>query len=147
MKHTDIALHDLLTAGQHISSGNLVAAVGVTSKVLAHLALALAEQEDTADVATVVAGRPIEDFRSPGLPHLYNTVLGYLAEYEPEILETIDNLPEATVRDGFWLSARYRLSYGCSSPKVGAPKVLQEFGIKEVNCYPISLLARRLSAA
>lgn len=78
-------------------------------------------------------------------PDGFDTVLGYIAKHRPEVLDFMDMNPEATTRDGFWLTnqAKVRKLKVC---KVLAPEVLRKQGrhIEMVNAYPVSLLAERL---
>jgi hypothetical protein len=86
----------------------------------------------------------LAQYMSP-CPEGYDTVLGYLAKNHPADLEFMDTDPEATVRDGFWLTARAKAK-GIKMCKVLAPEVLRKQGrhIEMVNAYPVSLLAERL---
>jgi hypothetical protein len=77
------------------------------------------------------------------VPEGYDTVLGYLAKYQPEVLDMYDySDPKATQRDGWWLKAT-TLRMGRVAPLVDAPPVLQRVGITEVRAYPVDVLARR----
>lgn len=87
-------------------------------------------------------GYQYADFRSPGLPRGYDTVLGYLAKYDPCTLALIDGEAEATQRDGWWLRHRCREA-GLEVVKVAAPLFLKDQGVSQVNAYPEHLLAKR----
>lgn len=77
------------------------------------------------------------------VPPGFDTVLGYLAKYHPDVLATFDYAePAATQRDGFWLSHRTR-ERGLPPFTVEAPPVLREQGIMNVRAYPVALLAQR----
>jgi hypothetical protein len=84
----------------------------------------------------------ISRFKSP-VPPGWNTVLGYLAETNPEALFLMDPDAEATQRDGWWLTNQCRRE--CIVPiKVQAPAHLLQQGIFTVNAYPLRLLQQRL---
>lgn len=77
------------------------------------------------------------------VPKGYDTVLGYLAKYHPDVLDTFDHAdPSATQRDGYWLKHRAR-EQGLAVWMVTAPPILQAAGITVVNSYPLELLAQR----
>lgn len=75
-------------------------------------------------------------------PSGYDTILGYLAKFEPTRMELIDQDAEATQRDGWWCTHRAN-ERRLQVHKVQAPPFLQEQGIETVNAYPTSLLAER----
>jgi hypothetical protein len=76
---------------------------------------------------------------TPDVPAGFDTVLGYLAKYHPEILDTMDYTnPAATKRDGWWLMHRCKHYH-----VVNAPPVLRACGILYVNAWPLELLAQR----
>lgn len=79
------------------------------------------------------------------VPPGYDTILGYLAKVNPEMLELIDKDPEATQRDGFWLPHQAK-KRGMAVIKVDACLWLSKFGVSAVNAYPVSLLAERFQA-
>ena len=96
---------------------------------------------------------PANDNVAPGTPLHYvsalcppgwDTVLGYLAKTNPDLLNIMDRTPEATQRDGYWLTARTRKRYGVEPVKVPACLWLQRQGIETVNAYPLTLLRERL---
>ena len=75
------------------------------------------------------------------VPEGYDTVLGYLAKHHPDILDLIDRTdPDATARDGWWLSHRCKDSV---QQYVLAPECLRAAGIKRVRLWPIALMAQR----
>lgn len=80
---------------------------------------------------------------SPNVPTGYDTVLGYLAKYHPEVLDMFDyTKPQATARDGWWLKHQCE-KRGIVPVIVIAPPVLRGCGIDTVNAYPLSLLEKR----
>jgi hypothetical protein len=101
---------------------------------------ALAELEQA--MARTVSLR-FADCMSPNVPGGYDTVLGYLAKHHPDVLDQFDYTdPQATQRDGFWLSHRVRKRGGLPV-QVMAPMCLRRAGIETVNAYPLDLLAKR----
>lgn len=96
-------------------------------------------------VAAMDPPRPLPDERylSPDLPAGYDTVLGYLAKTNPEALAIMDKEAEATLRDGWMLTAVAK-SQGIKPVKVRACQFLEAQGIFEVNAYPVHLLKQRL---
>jgi hypothetical protein len=84
------------------------------------------------------------DFKSPGVPEGYDTVVGYLSQYETRIWELMDHFAEATQRDGFWLMHRAR-ERNLNVYRVQACPWLIRQGIFQVNAYPLSLLRERFS--
>jgi hypothetical protein len=101
------------------------------------------EDLDAMDVSDTINGRDVRAYFSPELNNSFGetiyTVLGYLAEYHPEIIEASGDAASQTQRDGFWLTRRYPVN----PAKVKAPLVLREQGIDTVNAYPKWLLAQR----
>lgn len=89
-------------------------------------------------------GIPDPDYKSP-CPEGYDTIVGYLTEYEPGMWEIMDAYAEATQRDGWWLMHRCR-ERGITPIRVPAPPWLVRQGIFEVNSYPIDLLRERFSS-
>lgn len=84
-------------------------------------------------------------YLSPDVPAGWQTVLGYLATYQPLLLDTLDcSYPETTQRDGFKLSHWCRRE-GYSVRRVLAPPVMAAMGVCEVRVYPLSLLERRFA--
>lgn len=69
----------------------------------------------------------------------YDTVLGYLAKHQPGTLELLDQVPDATIRDGFKLRA-LAIKRDLPVLKVDASPFLRSFGIEQVNSYPIRIL-------
>lgn len=84
----------------------------------------------------------VDPYRSP-CPTGWDTVIGYLAETNPEALLLMDEDAEATLRDGYWLTNRCR-RMGVNPIKVPAPGVLVKQGVFVVNAYPVELLKQRL---
>lgn len=82
-------------------------------------------------------------YASPDVPEGWNTVLGYLAETNPEALALMDKDAEATLRDGYWLAARCK-RLGIKPIKVTASTILLQQGVWQVNAYPLWLLTERL---
>jgi hypothetical protein len=84
-----------------------------------------------------------EDCLTP-VPEGFDTVLGYLARYHPDVLAVMGDYadPQVTVRDGFKL-AHMAKRYGCTVLWVEAPPALKAQGIDKVRAYPLSLLAKR----
>lgn len=76
------------------------------------------------------------------VPPGWDTWVGYLAKHRPEILANMDETPEATQRDGWWLQHRC-LERGIIPVKVPAPEVFRSDGIDQLNAYPVELLAER----
>lgn len=76
------------------------------------------------------------------VPCGYDTVLGYLAKSDPELLAYLIDRPEDTLRDGFKLSHWCRRE-GWTIHKVDASPWLRRQGILQVNAYPVELLQRR----
>lgn len=152
----DTAIMEALgLAISHTARGRYAAAVGVASLALAHLALALSGDDETPVGGRSggfeqrdgpIHGRPLKDYLSPIPLEGYDTVLGFLAKHDPETLELMDDPefnPEATARDGWWLTHQFRRRYSGEPPKTSSPPVLRSVGIHEVNMYPVSLLKER----
>jgi hypothetical protein len=89
-----------------------------------------------------INGFPVSYYTSDIPYRQYDTVLGYLAKHYPERLELIDQVPDATMRDG-WALKHHCARVGQPVYKVKAPLFLQDEGIEEVNAYPIEILAHR----
>lgn len=84
-----------------------------------------------------------EDCISPTRRPGYDTILGYLAKEQPEILSLLEGAEkDGTLRDGFWLTNKCR-QLGYAVIKVRAPEILRNQGIDFVNAYPVSLLRER----
>lgn len=93
-----------------------------------------AEESEAADVAPEFA-----DAVSRGVPEGFDTVLGYLAKRHPEVLALMDwRDPEATARDGLWLSHRYKFQV-----YVPACVALRNRGLMRVRAWTVDLLAER----
>lgn len=78
------------------------------------------------------------------VPEGYDTVLGYIAKNNPEMIAFDMWDAEATQRDGFWCK------HECNRRdlpicKVVAPGILQDQGITLVNAYPVVVLRSRIS--
>lgn len=84
----------------------------------------------------------VSDYLSPYLPLGFDTVLGWLAKNDPVVLSMMDETPEATARDGFWLCHRCK-ALGIKPVKVPASAFLVRMGLFDVNSYPVELLAER----
>lgn len=82
-------------------------------------------------------------YLSPDCPEGYETVVGYLARFNPWAIRCGLADPEATQRDGFWLKHRSS-ERGIAVVKVKAPAAFAADGIEHVNAYPVSLLQERL---
>lgn len=93
------------------------------------------------DNALVERGRVSLTYLSP-CPHGYETILGYLAKSDPELLAYLVERPEDTQRDGFKLTHWCRVE-GLRVHKVEASPWLRRQGILTVNAYPVELLQRR----
>lgn len=81
-------------------------------------------------------------FASPDVPFGYDTIVGWVAKNRPEIIETMGTAAWLHSRDGLWLANQAR-KRGLKVHKVGAPPVLLDQGIEEVNAYPVELIAER----
>ncbi len=117
----------------------------VLSSTLTRIADAL-EMLTTNAEKTVPTGGAVPDnvFVSPDVPQGYNTVLGYLAETHPEMLDLMRDPLEDTVRDGYWLTHQAH-KRDIQVHQVEASSYLRDHGIEQVNAYPIHLLAERLA--
>jgi hypothetical protein len=100
---------------------------------------------DIGTAALYAAPVPDPDYKSPGMPEDYETVVGYLSQYEARVWELMDHYAEVTQRDGWWLMHRAR-ERNLNVYKVQACPWLIRQGIFEVNAYPISLLRERFSS-
>lgn len=115
--------------------------------------LELLREPGTAAIAPKAAEKPCrvapkrhEGYVSVDVPAGWQTVLGYLAIYLPEYLDTLDcSYPETTQRDGYKL-AHWCKQEGYRERRVPAPYVLQAMGIDTVRAYPIALLDRRFKS-
>lgn len=74
----------------------------------------------------------------------FNTVLGYLTEYDPIILDLMNDPIRDTQRDGFWLTHRAK-QRGLPVIKVPAPKAVTTRypEVTQLNAYPVGLLRER----
>lgn len=78
-------------------------------------------------------------------PPGYQTVLGYLATHEPEMLELLDKDPSATADDGVWCGHRC-IVLGVEPVQVRAcPWLADEHGIARSVAYPIRVLQERFA--
>ena len=76
---------------------------------------------------------------TPDVPDGFDTILGYLAKHDPDVLDQFDYYdPQATQRDGFWM-----MHHATDRRVVSAPACLQMRGIKVVNAWPLSALQER----
>ncbi|KAA3452749.1 hypothetical protein C7I87_00795 [Mesorhizobium sp. SARCC-RB16n] len=91
----------------------------------------------------VSAAVPTNPYASADLPAGYNTVLGYLAEVNPEALDLMGDPIADTQRDGYWLTHQASRK-DIQIVTVEAPAPLKAVGIDTVNAYPIELLRKRL---
>ena len=80
-------------------------------------------------------------FGSPCVPG-YDTVVGYLAKYHPEMIDLLSDPIADTRRDGILL-ARECKRKGRDVHKVDAPTIFQDEGIATLNSYPVDLLKVR----
>lgn len=114
--------------------------------IRAQLTAALEELEDLErSIAHVPQALRHQDALSPDVPPGFETILGYLAKHQPEILDEIDySKPEVTARDGWWASHQAR-RIGRKPVLVSAPPCLQRQNISHVNAWPVSILERRWS--
>lgn len=84
---------------------------------------------------------------TPDVPQGYDTVLGYLAKYHPDVLDHVDYYdPTVTQRDGWKLShqvATRALGGNWDCVYVDAPPCLRLSNIERVRAYPVELLAKR----
>jgi hypothetical protein len=83
------------------------------------------------------------DAISNKVPPGHDTILGYLAKHQPEILDTVDYAdPEVTKRDG-WALAHACRRKGLRAVYTPAPAALKRRGILVVRAYPVELLEAR----
>ena len=96
-------------------------------------------------VAEVAASFPVATalWISPDVPVGYNTIVGYLAENHPEVLDLMPCVVSGTIHDGYWLTHQANRA-GLPVAKVAAPVPFREAGIDQINAYPVALLAKRL---
>lgn len=95
-------------------------------------------------LGNTVSNVPSSPWGSPDVPIGYNTVIGYLAETHPEMIDLMDDPISGTARDGYWLT--HRASHrDLTVHKVVAPAPFKEMGIDLLNAYPVELLAERLN--
>ena len=81
-----------------------------------------------------------KDAATKVVPKGYDTVLGFLAKWHPEILDVIDwHDPSATLRDGLWCMHRSKGSEMWAK----APQAMLEMGLKKVRAYPLEILKQR----
>lgn len=72
----------------------------------------------------------------------YDTILGFLAREQPEVLDLMSEPISDTVRDGFAMRNISKRA-GVFAVKVAAPPGLIAAGITEVNAYSLELLRGR----
>ncbi|MEY9719252.1 hypothetical protein ABIA22_001742 [Sinorhizobium fredii] len=115
------------------------------NKTLARIADALEAIAGTGKCSIKPLGSvPSSPWMSPDVPKGYNTVVGFLAETHPEVLDLMDDPVSGTARDGYWLTHRANRT-GRTVHKVDAPAPFKDMGIDELNAYPLDLLAERLN--
>ena len=108
---------------------------------------ALAQAQAIVDGITTrlraIETRKHEQAITADVPAGWDTVLGYLAKFHPEVLDCFDyTKPASTARDGWWLSHQCQRR-GIEPRYVEAPACLKQHGITSVRIYPVSLLALR----
>jgi len=81
-----------------------------------------------------------EQFKDIGTPADWYTVLGFIAEYDPERLRFMDSHAHVTAPDGRALSNLMRDRGWDNIPQVTACAALIEQGIERVHIYPVALL-------
>jgi hypothetical protein len=102
------------------------------------------EQLDTLEAALAAAPLVRHSDCVSDVPPGWDTVLGYLAKYRPDILAMFDYAdPSATQRDGFWLAHQVKRRGRGEVRFVLSPPILQRAGIASVRAYPLDLLQRR----
>lgn len=122
----------------------IIARLDAAAETMRHAATALRDLVAAAERPQSVPDR-LAGYVSPDVPTGWQTILGYLATYQPLVLEHLDcSYPETTQRDGF------KLSHWCKREGYGvryveAPPVMQAMGIACVRAYPLSLLERRFA--
>jgi len=129
------AISDLVVAQKYVIGGDISAMAGTVCKVIETLSKldGVRHRSNTDETYAVYKSE---------VPEGHNTVLGYIAENNPEMLELISDPAEGTQRDGFKLSHWVR-GYGIDPIKVDAPSILRIKGIEKVNAYPEHLLKDR----
>lgn len=82
-------------------------------------------------------------YLSSGVPEGYQTVLGWLAENNPEALDLLYDPIMDTHVDDRWLLKQARLR-GYTTAQVQASQVERLAGIMGVTAYPLTLILERL---
>jgi len=80
-------------------------------------------------------------FESVCVP-FYDTVVGYLAKYHPDMIDLLSDPIADTRRDAILLSRECKRE-GLEVHRVDAPQIFQDEGIASLNSYPVELLKRR----
>lgn len=95
------------------------------------------------DAASVVFSVPPSPYRSPNVPAGYNTVLGYLAETNPNIFLIVKEPEKQWETEELWLQHQ---AHSRSVPlyKVDACPYLKKVGHVHSFAYPTSLLKERV---
>lgn len=75
-------------------------------------------------------------------PPGYDTVVGYLAKYHPDMLDLLADPIADTRRDGILLNRECK-KLGRDVVKVDAPTIFQEEGVATLNSFPIEMLKVR----
>ena len=81
-------------------------------------------------------------YTSPNLPDGYDTVLGYLAREQPEIINLMSEPIGDTLKDSLSLKAKC-VKADTLVETVDAPPALRERGIMQINAYPLDYLVDR----
>lgn len=87
---------------------------------------------------------PVSPWISQDTPPGYNTIIGFLAETHPEMIDLMDDPISGTARDGYRLTHKAHRE-GRVIHKVEAPEAFVEQGIVCLNAYPIDLLRTHMS--
>jgi hypothetical protein len=135
-----------MNAAANLARATLALAQGKHRAAICYAEAAVASLKGAVETPTAPPLPCPAKYRSPRVPAGFDTVLGFLARHDPQVLAAMDDTAEATQRDGFWL--RWRCSERFILPlRVKAPPVLRAQGIERVNAYPVALLAERFKVA
>lgn len=93
----------------------------------------------TPDVSPYVT--PVDD-----MPAGYDTIIGWLAKNSPELLQQGFSDPRRTISDGNKVRALCR-DHDRNWLRVPAPPAFQCDDIKEVNAYPVGIIAKHFGEA